>query len=858
MKQDHSITDILTSLKQSVGDEAWKEDQPTTETIVDREFSIDELQERLKMQYGDSPEPLQTEGGSSDLSYQDMDMDTSDFLETDESSDMSMEASPHEESIDETPQVEMPEEEPEEELEAEEEYTYDDSEETLEDESSEEDEELMDEEYSSEEEEVDEPEDKEDETELDEAPIPIDVPENEETANLLSADLAALLLEYETSQTEEDVSALFEEEEEETPAIRPDPSAITSGVFDLMLQCGCEDELEAVTEAETPDDLEEAEDSTEDSIPFFDRVEAIKQSFKKQKIYGAIRLGIMALIVIRLFLYEYLPLMGIAGGGIADYRKYPGSYMLLGLQILLLCAAFVWRQIFDGIKNGIRSFPNVYTLISVLLVGVSTYDVLMLVISPNVLTPQFHFALSALIFATEISEYISLWQNEKIVETGISFFEQSDTNHYTLIKSEGRYSVAEKMHQEGIGYSKNIYAPSKVDLPNDLVTTAEPCELSMRWMRWMIPTSVLLSVIAFVVAVMLNRTWHESAIMAMSVLMVTFPWSVLVSITASMVIATKKLRKRGIILTSEDAVKRYSQADVMIFSDFHLFKNCESKHTGIRFYEEDQCELLLSCLKTVYSMIDSPIASAFASIPELHPIHSVKILRITQGEMEILLDKKHVLLVGDAMFMRSYGLYFPEDATDEHRTSIYVSLDGKASAKLSVAYTVEPIFEMIAERLTKEGVECIVETYDPMICADLVASLRQGGTAPVSIIHKNVSDLSNRGKKKKARGRESLGVLVQSSRLKLAEALVWCKRLMRFERYANWLSLAWAVIGVVSVMGWIGLGGDSSYLQYWLLSIILLSNISAVILAFLSFPKKKHFSLEAFLQEQEKLSRSSK
>lgn len=875
MNQDHNITDILTSLKQSVGDEVWNENQPITKNIVDREFSIDELQERLKKQYGDSTDSSQVKEETPYLSYHAIEMDTSDFLEADEPVEEPIEAPSEDELSDESPSDELPEEEEEAvegdiegEIEvgggfSEEGYTYGDSSEEIAD--AEESDEIVDEQLSEEEElleESEEPEIHEDESpdaeyeEGSEEIESIEMFETEEHEDVLPAELAAVLIEYENPKNDENVSALFYSEEE-IPS-RPEPCVITSGMFDLMLQCGCEDELETVTEAETPDDLQEAEELETDSLPFFDRVESIKQNFKKQKIYGVIRLGIMGLLAIRLFLYEYLPLMGIAGEGIADYRKYPGAYMLLGLQILLLCAAFSWRQIFEGVRRGIQSFPNVYTLIALLLAGVSIYDVLMLLISPHSLASQFHFAVAILILATEISEYISLWQNEKIVETGISFFEKSDINHYTLTKSEGRYSVAEKMYQEGVGYSKNIYVPTRVDLPNDFVTTAEPCELRMRWMRWMIPTSILLSVITFVVAVMLSRSWHESAIMAMSVLMVFFPWSILVSITASMVISTMKLRKRGIILTNEDAIKRYSEADVMIFSDFHLFKNCESKHTGIRFYEEDQCDLLLSCLKTVYSMIDSPIASAFSNLPDLHPIHSVQILRVTQGEMEILLDKKHVLLVGDDTFMRSYGLHFPEDVMDENRTSICVSLDGKASAKLSVAYTVEPIFEMIAERLTKEGVECIVETYDPMICADLVSSLRKSGAAPVSIIHKNLNDLLNRGKKKKSREREQLGVLVQASRLKLAEALVWCKRLVRFERYANWLSLIWAVVGLGAVIGWIGLGGDTSYIQYWLLLLIFLANISALILALLNLPRDKYFSPEAFQKEQQASPFSSK
>ena len=114
MNQDHNITDILTSLKQSVGDEVWNENQPITKNIVDREFSIDELQERLKKQYGDSTDSSQVKEETSYLSYHAIEMDTSDFLEADEPVEEPIEAPSEDELSDESPSDELPEEEEEE------------------------------------------------------------------------------------------------------------------------------------------------------------------------------------------------------------------------------------------------------------------------------------------------------------------------------------------------------------------------------------------------------------------------------------------------------------------------------------------------------------------------------------------------------------------------------------------------------------------------------------------------------------------------------------------------------------------------------------------------------------------------
>ena len=59
------------------------------------------------------------------------------------------------------------------------------------------------------------------------------------------------------------------------------------------------------------------------------------------------------------------------------------------------------------------------------------------------------------------------------------------------------------------------------------------------------------------------------------------------------------------------------------------------------------------------------------------------------------MDRKHIILVGDAAFMNRYGLHFPATEEVSGRTTVFISLNGKISAKMSVRYQPEPIFEML-------------------------------------------------------------------------------------------------------------------------------------------------------------------
>ncbi len=667
-----------------------------------------------------------------------------------------------------------------------------------------------------------------------------------------SLELSELLLNYESEQAEDFLN--FDHSRTSNDFDRVDK--ITPSVFDLMLQCGCEEELDAMTDADTPSDLGDDEKlnlskQEEAKQDFLKQSEALRYRFKNQKIYGVLQLLGMILLTIGLIFYEIMPVLRISTGGITDFRQYPGSYILLGLQLLLFCTLFLWKKLLNGAKRIFTNSPNIYSVFFVMIFGVALYDMSMIFISQSTLPPTFHSFIAVLLLYAKIVEFCMLWRNERVFFLFASFFDRDDVSKYTLAKSEGKDSLAEKIYQGGVDYSQNIYLPQRIKYPYDFEKNFGPMCFASGWMKWLLPCATIMSVISFMISTLLNRGWYGNALAAIMVFFVTLPLSALTATLVPMLISTKRLVRRGIALTSEDVMERYEKADMMVFSDFHLLQPCSAKDTGIYLYDKDQCAFLLSCLKRVYSIIGSPLAAIFSDLPDLCDIESIQILRITQGEMEVLIDKKHVLLLGDLEFMNRCGLRFPTDETPNDRASVCISLDGRVSAKLSVCYKIEQIFEMLAERLAKEGVHSVVETYDPMICAELIAVLRKAGTSPISVVHKNASDLT-RSQCHKMRERESVGLFVYSSRLKLAEALVWCKRLRKSKRASEWLSFLFALIGLtVTALGLI-FGWISGFYQYWLLLYMVLSNISILILSVVTLPRSDYFTKASFDRELQK------
>jgi hypothetical protein len=152
-----------------------------------------------------------------------------------------------------------------------------------------------------------------------------------------------------------------------------------------------------------------------------------------------------------------------------------------------------------------------------------------------------------------------------------------------------------------------------------------------------------------------------------------------------------------------------------------------------------------------------------------------KLRRIARTGVEAVINGESVVL-GDSDFQQRYGISFPDGETAKAGEGILcLSIAGKPAAKLCLKYATEPIFEMITERMEKNSIKCAIETYDPVINSAFVAASRKPGKEAINVVHKNVTDFYSE-MPENVEG--STGLVACSSRLKLVECVIWCKKIL--------------------------------------------------------------------------------
>lgn len=668
----------------------------------------------------------------------------------------------------------------------------------------------------------------------------------------------------------------IEAESEEKPVLDGKNVEIDKADIALLLEFGYRDEVlenipnenieklsnEALDEnipEDTSDESSKPEKKDDQKSKAITKEKLVKQYNEYRKKRGGILLALIfsSLFAIILLFYEALPLIGIEFGGILEREDYFFAYLLIGMQIMILSVIPASKYLYDSFRRLFSFGIDAYVVAGLSAVAAFVYD-LVVIFEINDIPPTFHFCVALIIVLAEISTLTRINADIRNYEYYFSEYiydnnSEDDLNgrKYTLVKSEGRGSLAEKMYSGGLDPKKVIYAPQKINSANGFFKAnsgeSKKNKLPLSWIILSLAMALMFSIASGII--------YEKMWIAMVAFMVTFymmvPFMTLIAEWLPFGKISKDNYSYGAAFASETSIEKYSNCDIYVFSDLHLFEKCEAKNVNLAIYDSTPKAVLLTCLNSVYSEIEGPLMSAFANV-KVQQTGKCKINRIARGGVEAKIGANYSVLIGNEEFMLRYGVVFPSAALGNEEDKIFtlcVSVNGRATARVAARYKLNQTFLNIAEKLAEDNISCAVETYDPMINAEMLAHLRKGNNAPINVIHKNASDHAKERNEEKegalisALGDE-VGVLAHRSRLDLAVAVSNAKKFKKLRMMFN--IFAGVFIGMGGIIALMFLVTESlpsvnqlHVLLYWIVSLA-----ATVGIMIWKFPKKDRFKFK--------------
>ena len=649
---------------------------------------------------------------------------------------------------------------------------------------------------------------------------------------------------------------------------------LDSADIDLLLQFGCQDEVVNRCSAETA--VKFADEEVLESISVETEEKADKNDVRKkilsrheeyQRSRGALltKLALGSLLALILIIYEGLSeIFGVEFPGILSREEYFISYVLLGLQTAVLCGVIVYRQIWEGMKKLLSRTPDGYSVVSVLAIVTVMYDISILFVD-NTVPFTFHFLFALSVLLTVLSDYQALCSERKCFEFYFSdvIFGKEEINKeaadkkFTLCLSSGKNSSAEKMYSGGIDASKKVFFPMETESSVGFLSAVKTKTRSNKILAFLLIPVMVFSLISGIVTIVLaEELWLGLATVLVSLFMcMPIAWTVAKWLPFDRISA--KCESEGYAFAGEGSAEEYSDCDMVIFSDMHLIAKCPPSAVNLMIYDATAKEVLLGCLNAVYSKIGGPMSETFKAAHSSN-FEGCKINRIARSGVEAVVGSSYSVLVGSEAFMLRYGIRFPQAALrnkDDEIFTLCVSINGRVSARIAVKYTVNEMFEMFISRLAEDGIQCAIETFDPMINAQILTRIREGASAPVNIVHLGIDDyrLKKNGSREKIlfnTSGEKLGVMSQGSRFNLAVALSSAKRLGKIRLFTNLLAIGVSVLGAIITMIVAAFGVVDGFSQFFVLLYWLLAAAGFVTITFKFLPSRERYSLDRYKQEQ--------
>ena len=544
-----------------------------------------------------------------------------------------------------------------------------------------------------------------------------------------------------------------------------------------------------------------------------ERINSQYLEYRKRRGGALLELLLSSLLAVVLMLYELLPIFGVEFPSIIQRESNIELYVFFGVLLTFIAVLPASKHIIESFKNFFVNGIDAYIIAGTAACVTVLYDFIIIFAAPeNTAVPTFHLCVVIVLVLAELSAFLHAMAEIKNYEYYFSEFifgtEDEDdvtTYKYTLQKSEGKGSVAEKMYAGGVSPKKVICAPQNVDSAtgffeaNKIKSTRNKSAFSL-----LIVSAVLAFVFTIVSAIVSSSFW-----VAMVAFMATFGFSLPIAAIIAERLPFEMLSANnysyGAAFASEASLEKIADCDMFVFYDSHLFEKCDTKSVNLAIYDSTPKSVLLSCLNSVYSEIGGPLQATFASL-KTQPFGECKVKRVARNGVEAVVGSNYSVIIGDEQFMSRYGITFPTASLGKEEDKIYtlcVSINSRPTARIAVKYKLNEVFLNLVQKIAEDDILCVVETYDPMISTALISRLRTQTGFQINIVHKNAADLAI---EKYRAGKEgalfsavgkNLPLLARGSRLNLAVAASNAKKLKNLRFILNMLSYASAFVGVL-------------------------------------------------------------
>lgn len=553
------------------------------------------------------------------------------------------------------------------------------------------------------------------------------------------------------------------------------------------------------------------------------------------------RLAHLAFSVVMLLfivLYERSALMARTFGGPFDGSVYPTAYTLIGVQLLLLEAAFFAKPLWEGLIRLCKFSPTDYSFTSVLVIGTFVYHYILLLLPTGNAAPALYLSPAA--FSLALLAFVKFldWRRESLAYDVVA----SRRDKYALVRrvSVGGEQDNAKDRLLRADFDRNEYYPRRVEfVRNYFANTAHRMEHHRN-----LGAHILLT-LAFGVAFGLV-SFAKSASVTLSFRTV-FATVLMAAPCASLLLTSLPLffsavlRQRGkSAIVGERPVAECADPATVVLPDDEIFEAME--HERFHLVEQSDIHTITALSRAMLEKLGSPLASAFG-VDEGSRIDPAR-LRITdisyEGAAAVLDEDGANVLFGTISYMKENGISV-RGLADDIPVKVYnrlhcIAVNGKVAALSLVRYRFQKSALALFSDMKRTGVPIAIRTKDPCVREEVLSALLQDRGVFIKVIRPTVQEMELRT------DRVDATVVALDSAMEAARAYVCCRLVARASSVGKLMQTLSMVLGgaISALLMMLGTAPSALLVTMWLMVWCVLYMLPSYSLLCDGKGKKKH------------------
>ncbi len=565
---------------------------------------------------------------------------------------------------------------------------------------------------------------------------------------------------------------------------------------------------------------------------------SFRREYESERKTRIAHLAFSMVMLLLIVLYERSALMARMFGGPFDGSVYPTPYTLIGVQLLLLEAAFFAKPLWEGLIRLFKFSPTDYSFTSVLVIGTFVYHYILLLLPTGNTAPVLYLSPAALSLALLALVKFLDWRRESLAYDVVA----SRRDKYALIPrvSVGGEQDNAKDRLFRADFDRNEYYPRRVEfVRNYFANTARRMEHHRN-----LGAHILLTLAIGIAFGLVSFAKSSSGTLAFRTVFATVlmaaPCASLL-LTSLPLFFSAVLRQRGkSAIIGERPVAECTDPATIVLPDDEVFESME--HERFHLVEQSDIHTVTALSRAMLEKLSSPLAAEFGvdADSRIDPAR----LRVTdisyEGATAVLDEDGAEVLFGTISYMKENGVSV-RGLADDIPVKVYnrlhcIAVDGKVTSLSLVRYRFKKSAITLFSEMKRTGVPIAIRTKDPCVREEVLSSLLHDRGIFVKVIKPTVQEMEFRT------DRVDATVVALDSAAEAARAYVCCRLVSRASGVGKLLQTLSMVLGgaIAALLVMLGTAPSALLITMWLMAWCAMYTVASYTLLSDNDGKKKH------------------